>query len=181
MKRPDENALVAAVECFGGSVSALDLLHYFEHQHYQEREIQRAIQRALNSGVLSVGPKLYLYTRKALGETSNHTPRIPSMMTENEHLLTCLAEECAEVAQRVSKALRFGLSEVQEGQPWSNAERISEEMRDLIAVARILYQRDILTDFDPSSAEVEKKHQKIQRFFAISREQGTLCASFENK
>lgn len=28
-------------------------------------------------------------------------------MNRSEHLLSCLAEECAEVAQRVSKALRF--------------------------------------------------------------------------
>jgi hypothetical protein len=34
-------------------------------------------------------------------------------MNPTEHLLSCLAEECAEVAQRASKSLRFGLSEVQ--------------------------------------------------------------------
>ena len=29
-------------------------------------------------------------------------------MTREEHLLTIVAEECAEVAQRATKALRFG-------------------------------------------------------------------------
>lgn len=30
-------------------------------------------------------------------------------MNKAEHLLTCLAEECAEIQQAVSKALRFGV------------------------------------------------------------------------
>ncbi len=33
-------------------------------------------------------------------------------MNRRDHLLDILAEECAEVAIRVSKALRFGLDEV---------------------------------------------------------------------
>ena len=32
-------------------------------------------------------------------------------MTREEHLLTIVAEECAEVAQRATKALRFGLTD----------------------------------------------------------------------
>ncbi len=34
-------------------------------------------------------------------------------MTEAEHLMTIAAEECAEVAHRISKALRFGMEEIQ--------------------------------------------------------------------
>ena len=30
-------------------------------------------------------------------------------MNKQEYLLTCLSEECAEIQQAVSKALRFGL------------------------------------------------------------------------
>lgn len=47
-------------------------------------------------------------------------------MKRHEHLLSILAEECCEVGQRVSKALRFGLDEVQPGQDLSNAERIKQ-------------------------------------------------------
>lgn len=59
-------------------------------------------------------------------------------MNRTEILLTCLMEECSEVAQRASKALRFGLEEVQAGQDRNNAERIVEELRDLVAVAFLL-------------------------------------------
>lgn len=58
-------------------------------------------------------------------------------MNRTEYLLCCLAEECTEVGQRVSKALRFGLREVQPMQPLNNAERIREEMRDLLAVGAL--------------------------------------------
>jgi hypothetical protein len=34
-------------------------------------------------------------------------------INETDHLLACLAEECAEVSQRVMKALRFGINEIQ--------------------------------------------------------------------
>jgi hypothetical protein len=37
-------------------------------------------------------------------------------MTREQHLLTILAEECGEVVQRASKAIRFGLDESQPGQ-----------------------------------------------------------------
>jgi NTP pyrophosphatase (non-canonical NTP hydrolase) len=92
-------------------------------------------------------------------------------MKRQEHLLTCLAEECAEVAQRVSKALRFGLAEVQPGQGLSNADRIADEVADLIAVVQILAYEDVipLRMVDPL-----KKLAKIERFMAISREHGVL-------
>lgn len=95
-------------------------------------------------------------------------------MNHDEHLLTCLAEECAEVAQRVSKALRFGLTEVQPGQPLNNAERIAEEIKDLLSVAAILERHGILADFLPMAGEIAAKEEKIERFMSISREQGVL-------
>lgn len=53
-------------------------------------------------------------------------------------LLTILAEECCEVGQRVSKALRFGIDEIQPGQDLTNAERIMQEVGDLLAVLGML-------------------------------------------
>jgi len=64
-------------------------------------------------------------------------------------ILTIVAEEAAEVIQRATKALRFGLDEVQPGQELSNAQRLAEEIGDLeeiIALAvreRLLRRRDI--------------------------------------
>ena len=95
-------------------------------------------------------------------------------MNRTEHLLSCLAEECAEVAQRVSKALRFGLDEVQPGQDQTNAERIVEEFNDLAAVVNRLSREGVLPWADWSTEREEEKAAKIERFMAISREQGVL-------
>lgn len=97
-------------------------------------------------------------------------------MDRKEHLLTCLSEECAEVAQRVSKALRFGLEEVQAGQNLTNRQRIVEEYHDLCAVVVILVSEGILEPstimLDPD--QVTAKRAKIERFMAISRREGAL-------
>lgn len=95
-------------------------------------------------------------------------------MNRTEHLLSCLAEECAEVSQRVSKALRFGLDEVQPGQPLRNSDRIEEELRDLFAVASILASEGVIGWCLPEQTEVTRKADKIEHFMSISREQGVL-------
>jgi NTP pyrophosphatase (non-canonical NTP hydrolase) len=101
-------------------------------------------------------------------------------MNRSEHLLTCLAEECAEVAQRVSKALRFGLDEVQPEQSCDNAERIRMEMYDLLAVYLIADRESILPplhlDAELLIDVINRKRTKIERFMAISVEQGVLSA-----
>ncbi|MDR6954901.1 hypothetical protein J2X65_004277 [Ancylobacter sp. 3268] len=42
-------------------MSALDLLYHFTGKGFAERDIQRAIQRALNSNALELGSRLRLY------------------------------------------------------------------------------------------------------------------------
>lgn len=88
-------------------------------------------------------------------------------MNETEHLLTVLSEECAEVAQRASKAARFGLSEIQPGQPEDNKRRLERELADLMATADLLG----LTVRDEDKAA---KLEKLKKFMAYSRENGTL-------
>lgn len=93
-------------------------------------------------------------------------------MTETEHLLTVVAEECAEVAQRVSKALRFGLHEIQPGHQFQNGERIMHEVDDLIGAISECQIRGILpNNFWPGSI---RKREKIHEFLAYSRKVGTL-------
>jgi NTP pyrophosphatase (non-canonical NTP hydrolase) len=92
-------------------------------------------------------------------------------MTRTEHLLTILAEECAEVAQRASKAARFGMSEVQPGQELSNASRLAYEMTDLIAVYLMLTG---FTGIDCESPGVREKRAKVEQFLAYSAECGTV-------
>jgi NTP pyrophosphatase (non-canonical NTP hydrolase) len=97
-------------------------------------------------------------------------------MNRREHLLTCLAEECTEVGQRVTKALRFGLDEVQTGQDLTNRQRIAEEYRDLVAVAAILVEEGILAvhEMAVDQKAVDAKRARIERFMEISRREGVL-------
>ena len=91
-------------------------------------------------------------------------------MNRTESLLTILSEECAEVTQRVSKALRFGLDEVQADQPLNNAERILEELRDVLSIYRMLVDDGILRTF--AYDELEEWHSiksaKVEKWLAYA-------------
>ena len=81
---------------------------------------------------------------------------------QERELLEVLAEECAEVIQRVTKALRFGIEEVQPGQPDSNSRRIGLELGDVMETvdklrsARVLEGRDIQDGMIRKSAQLAK-------------------------
>src|SRR3546814_14662572 len=64
-------------------------------------------------------------------------------MNYDEYLLDVAAEECSEIAQRISNALRFSLGEVQPGQALTNAERIVGELVDLKAMVEMLEERGL--------------------------------------
>jgi len=59
-------------------------------------------------------------------------------------LLDCLTEELSEAIQRICKAQRFGLSEIQEGQSLTNDERIVYELADVETVIEMLQEEGIL-------------------------------------
>lgn len=92
-------------------------------------------------------------------------------MTRTEHLLTILSEEAAEVAQRVSKALRFGLEEVQPGQPLTNAQRIAYEMVDLIAVYQMVLG---FSRIDLNSPAMAAKRVKVETYLRFSAGRGLV-------
>lgn len=89
-------------------------------------------------------------------------------MDRKQHLLVTLAEECNEVAQRVSKALRFGLEEIEPGQSLNNVERIEQEFADLTAVYEMLYLSD------PDETDKETKKAKVEKYLQYSNLLGTL-------
>jgi NTP pyrophosphatase (non-canonical NTP hydrolase) len=96
-------------------------------------------------------------------------------MNRTEYLLACLAEECAEVAQRATKALRFGMDEVQSGQQLTNAERITAELVDLFTVATMLEGESrtrILPDVEDCYSE--EKANRVEATMAYSLSMGTL-------
>src|SRR6185295_19839943 len=88
-------------------------------------------------------------------------------MTHTEHLLTVLAEECAEVAQRASKAVRFGLTEIQPGQGDDNRRRIEKELADLVATAELPGLR--IRDEDKLA-----KKDRLAQYMTYSQKVGTL-------
>jgi hypothetical protein len=97
-------------------------------------------------------------------------------MNRVEHLLTIAGEECNEVAQRTTKALRFGLSEAQPGQPFDNAERILMEYADLLAVVEMLQSEGHLPVWEASRmrALMDAKKRKVEKYLAYARDIGTL-------
>jgi len=94
-------------------------------------------------------------------------------MNRKEHLLICLAEECAEVAHRVSKALRFGLQEAQPGQSMTNADRIAEELVDLFAVVSMLEDGGVLEVPDDPVA-ISRKRDKVLSYMGYAEQIGAL-------
>lgn len=94
-------------------------------------------------------------------------------MILQEHLLVMLMEECDEVSQRASKALRFGLREVQKGQQLTNAQRIIYEFNDLIAIMEVLEERALIPRIVDMEA-INHKKRKVLEFLEYSKQCGTL-------
>jgi hypothetical protein len=95
-------------------------------------------------------------------------------MNRTEHLLSILAEECVEVAQRATKALRFGLTEIQPGQDKDNAERILVEVADLLATLDMLTEEGHLRARYVTDEMIQAKKDRIEHYFKRSRECGAM-------
>lgn len=95
-------------------------------------------------------------------------------MTRDEHLYTIAGEEGVEVAQRCSKAVRFGSEEVQPGQELNNRQRILQEVADLLGVLELLGFSPIVGPADALRPWVDAKKQKVERFLEYSEQCGTL-------
>lgn len=94
-------------------------------------------------------------------------------MNRLEHLLFILAEECAEVAQRASKAARFGMDEVEPGQSLNNAQRLMVEVNDLYAALKMLDDEGVIYP-NPDFDAIDAKIAKVEKFLEYSRCCGTL-------
>jgi len=97
-------------------------------------------------------------------------------MNEEEHILSCLAEECNEIGKNVSKALRFGLSDWGPGKSLNNAQAIRYEFLDLVAVMELLISRGILertSEVDEGLAKQAKK-EKVLQYIEVAKKLGTI-------
>lgn len=99
---------------------------------------------------------------------------LPALEVTPSGLLQNLIVQASVVSQRVAKALRFGLTESQDGQDWTNAERISRALSGLFVGCIAFQERRIFGDFHPTPDEALAKLRKIERFMAISRREGAL-------
>ena len=94
-------------------------------------------------------------------------------MTRDEHLLTIAAEECVEVAQQLTKALRFGMEEVQPGQELTNRQRIIAEFTELVAVLEMAgFPLQVV-----NGRVIDAKVAKVEHFLKYSAECGRLYVS----
>lgn len=97
-------------------------------------------------------------------------------MTRQEHLLTILIEEAAEVQQRATKALRFGMTETQPGQQMNNAARLHMEICDLQCALEML-GLEIAHHQHPegmNECPICDKEARVERFLDYSRTLGRL-------
>lgn len=97
-------------------------------------------------------------------------------MSKEEYLLQVLSEECNEVSQRISKAFRFGLEEIQTSNPnetQTNRERIIYEVNDLITVIKMLMYFDNKAYKDLLKTSVQKE-LKLNKYMEYSLKLGII-------
>lgn len=100
-----------------------------------------------------------------------------------KYLCQLISEECNEVGQRASKLSRFGVNEVQPGQPLDNFERLRAEKADFLVVYELLLVATGRADKDAfaiDATERKAKHDKIIKFSWLSVENGMLDAGVVN-
>lgn len=90
------------------------------------------------------------------------TPEPMPTPLENE-VLAILIEECSEVIQRATKMQRFGINEVQPGQELTNAERLSDEVGDLLETIRLAGSVKIVHRLRLPAAQ-DRKAAKLEQF-----------------
>ena len=104
-------------------------------------------------------------------------------MTRQEHLLSCLAEECTEVGKEVSKIHRFGLnnSPIQSlgGKVLEpNSERLQQEVIDVIAVVDMLHESEglfpVFDDEEEFEERIAAKQAKVEKYMKYAHSKGMI-------
>ena len=89
-------------------------------------------------------------------------------------------EECAEIQKSAAKALRFGLDDHASNSESTNAEDISMEIIDLLAVAEMLKDKGIIPNIGPQESEVliTRKKDKVEKYMSYAEGRGTLTNKY---
>lgn len=97
-------------------------------------------------------------------------------MNLEQYLLIKLIEEAAEIQQRATKMLRFGINEIQPGQEKENVERLFDELIDFTIVVDKLSRHpsfvlDVKDNFSDSRA---KKEARFEEYLNYSKKMGLV-------
>jgi len=97
-------------------------------------------------------------------------------MDESEHILVCIAEECAEIQKAVSKALRFGLDDRHPNSKQTNRDDLTYEIADLLGVIEMARDYGIIPDHSEEKTRVlmQAKKENILKFMNYAETGGTL-------
>lgn len=93
-------------------------------------------------------------------------------MTRTEHLLVCLAEECAEVQHTVSKILRFGWSHEWPAYGKTNLDVLEDEINDVLGVLNLLEGEGFQITI--SAHKQVEKQKKVEKFINLAKSKGTI-------
>ena len=94
-------------------------------------------------------------------------------MTEQDHILVCLMEECSEVSKDVCKALRFGLGDADPSNGVNNRLRIATEWAEVVAVGEMLIELGAIEDLR-SEKFISDKREKVLRYMEYARNCGKV-------
>ena len=143
----------------------------------QLSSIEEYVARITDDGGRSKHRHPHLRRLRQEGQTGRtqrrHCRQGGNELNQINYLLACLAEEGVEVAQRCTKALRFGLGEIQPAQDLTNAERIAGEVNDMRAVLRMLEAHGVI-DATPDEEAIQAKIAKVEKFMDYSIAEGQL-------
>lgn len=114
-----------------------------------------------------------------VGFDGKRNDRERTAMNRTEHLLICLAEECAEVQQAISKALRFGLDDGYPGATSTNAQDIGREFIDVVAVMEMLVDSGVIKLPPNRLARTEQKKSRVSEYMVYAADRGTLTPNVE--
>ena len=97
-------------------------------------------------------------------------------MTEIQHLLLKIMEECAEISQVCSKASQFGLEESHPDMDQNNLQRIRAEFGDLMGTVKYLY--DVhgveIAATKECMDSMTKKADKLEKYLKYSKSLGMV-------
>lgn len=89
-----------------------------------------------------------------------------------QHLLGKLAEEASEVGKIALKTQQFGMDEKMPSQPFTNAERIHQELDDLMAGIQMLNERGL--GYTPNEQRIGAKIEKVTHYLKYSVDLGMV-------